>query len=274
MTYPSIFQASAILCLVAGAVFAQSSVSGTVKGQTVEMTLSEGVALVKNEIAATKPAKVFAFQGAKNNVFGALKFSPPLQGAAQVKVTILKKGSFEDDRDVTYQTGGRTGGFAFTLKPGDYTVEVSDKFDAAKIYLRDQFTVSPDNVGARAIGTIQSGSGTLQICKDVIELKCVGESNKVKAGTSWTAYVTMPQPAGESVTAWVIYRQKADGTDGQFFDSIIQSIEAKFKRWWTAELSLGPGVYTLYSVANQNNQSSEKGGNLKEYFAKTTLTIQ
>ncbi len=84
-----------------------------------------------------------------------------------------------------------------------------------------------DTVGARAISNIKSGSGTLQICVDFGELKRIGESNKIKAGTSWTA-----------------------------------------------DLSLGPGVYTLYSVANQNNQSSEKSGNLKEYFAKATLKIQ
>ena len=106
------------------------------------------------------------------------------------------------------------------------------------------------------------------------ELKRVGESNKVKAGTSWTAHVMMPQPAGESVTAWVIYKQKADGADGHFVDSVIPSIEVKLRRWWTGDLSLEPGVYTLYSMANQSNQSNKKSGNLRGYFAKITLTIQ
>ncbi len=70
MTNSSILRAVAVVGQGAGATLARPSVSGTVKGQTVEMTLTEG--------------------------------------AAQMKMTILENGSFEDDRDGSYQTGGRS----------------------------------------------------------------------------------------------------------------------------------------------------------------------
>lgn len=163
---------------------------------------------------ATNPSKVFPFVAGRSNVFAVLKFTPPLQGAAQVKVTILKGGSFEEDRDVEYLTGGRSGYVNFTLRPGEYDVEVADKFNTSAVYLRDHFTVSGDMAGAeRAIGNIKSGSGTLQICKEVTDLKCVGESYTWKAGSPFAAYVTMKEPTGQSNTAWVIYKQKTDGTD-------------------------------------------------------------
>ena len=84
----------------------------------------------------------------------------------------------------------------------------------------------------------------------------------------------MKEPAGQSNTSWVIYKQKPDGSDGQFVDDPMQSIEPTYKRWFTSELNLAAGTYTIYSVASQRNQSSEKSGNLKEYFAKATLVVK
>lgn len=253
------------------------TVSGTINGQTVELTLTETVARNGNDVVATKPTKTFAYKGSVTNVFGTLKFTPPLQGAAGVKVTLMKNGSFADDRDITYQTGGRTGGFAFTLAPGNYDVQVSDKFDTSKVYLRDKLTVSPDTVGDRATGNVKAGSGTLTACKDVVDSKCVGESATWNRGSTITLLVSMPAPVGQPGqinSAWVIYKQKPNGQDGDFVDSVIQTIDGKWKKWWTADISFAPGVYTVYSVANQSNQSSEKSGNLKEYFAKMTLTVK
>ena len=252
----------------------QSTVSGTVKNQTVEFTLTTTSKRASNDVVATNPSKVFPFAGARSNVFAVLRFTPPLQGAASVKVTILKNGSFEDDRDVEYLTGGRSGYVNFTLKPGAYDVEIADKFNTSAVYVRDHFTVTADTVGDRAVGNIKSGSGTLQICKDVVELNCVGETYTWKAGVPFTAFVTMKEPTGVSNTTWVIYKQKPDGTDGQFMNDIMQPIEPTYKRWFAGDFNLPAGTYTVYSVYSQTNQSSEKSGNLKEYFAKTTLVVK
>lgn len=77
-----------------------ATVTSTVKNQTVDFTLTTTSKRTGNVVVATNSPMVFPFVVGRSTVFAVLKFTPPLQGAAQVKVTILKNGSFEDDRDV------------------------------------------------------------------------------------------------------------------------------------------------------------------------------
>ena len=73
----------------------------------------------------------------------------------------------------------------------------------------------------------------------------------------------------------MIHKQTSDGTDGAFVEELIQNIgEARFRKWATTEGFRYPaGVYTIYSISAAEGRQGEHSGNLKNYFAKTTLTI-
>ncbi len=254
----------------------------TVDGQSVELTLCERAAAdpkVKNDVMAVNPTTTFASKGTVTNVFGVFRFDPPLTGTTKhtLKVIANKGGSFEDDRDITFTTGGRTGAFGMTLKPGRYELQIVNKFDQAKLYMKASIVVSEDTVGARATDNMKSGAGKLMFCKEVDDnWKCVGEATKWKANQPFNTFVELPTPAGVTLTRWVIHKQKSDGTDGAFVDEQMQNIgETRFRKWATTEgWRLPAGVYTIYSIASQQAQTTEHSGNLKNYFAKATVTIQ
>ena len=259
---------------------AAGTVTGTVNGQTVLLTLCDRVSADPKslgDVLPGNPTKTFAFKGTVTNVFGVLRFDPPAPVKnIGYKVNVTKNGSFADDRDIEWNTGGKTALFTFTMRPGEYDLEVVNKAQPDQVFIKDRFTVAADTVGERASGNIATGTGKLMVCKEVDDdWKCVGESTTWKASQPFNLYVVMPTTIGMNLTKWVTHRQKPDGTDGEFIDEQIQNVGDKSKRWATTEgFRLRPGTYTIYSIAATEAQTMEHSGNLKNYFAKTTLVVQ
>jgi len=257
-------------------------VKATVDGQTVQLTMCQRAAAnpkVKFDVMPVNPTTTFAFRGTVTNVFGVFQFDPPLTGTTKhtIKVIAMKNGSFADDRDIEFTTGGRTGVFGMTLTPGSYELQIVNKFSQDKLYMKTRIEVSEDTVGARATDNMKSGAGKLTVCREVDDSwKCVGEATAWKANRAFNVFVELPMPAGLTLTKWVIHKQKPDGTDGAFVDEQVQNIgEARFRKWATTEgFRLPAGVYTIYSISAAEAETTEHSGNLKKYFAKTTLTVR
>lgn len=251
-----------------------------VTGQKVELTLCDRLLPDPksrfDQLPGT-PTKKFAFKGTVTNVFGHLRFDPPANVKnIGYKVVVMKNGSWADDRDITWNTGARTASFSFTFTPGEYDLTVVNKADDSQVFAKDHFTVTPNTVGDRAVDNIASGSGNLMVCKEVDDnWKCVNESTAWQAGKTFNLYVVMPAPITVTLTKWVFHKQNPDGTDGTYVDEMVQDVGEKAKRWATTEgFQLPAGKYTIYSIAEAKAQSTEHSGNLKSYFAKTTLVVK
>ena len=232
----------------------------------------------KYDLMAVSPTVTFPFKGTVTNVWGHLRFTPQADVSKEAyKVIFLKGGSFADDRDIEFGIGGKTAGFSVTLQPGEYEVKLVDKFNTDKLFASTKITVSADAVGDRATGNIASGTGKLMFCKEIDDnWKCVGESTTWKAGQTFNLYVIMPVKVPLSLTMWVIHKQKADGSDGEFVDEQIQNIGPNGAKYWgtTEGFKLPAGKYSFYSIDSAKRQQTEHSGNLKEYFAKATLVVQ
>jgi hypothetical protein len=251
------------------------STKGSYKGQGVELTLCEkGVREGQYDIGCAKPARTFQFKGTVTNVFGTMRFDPPLTNASpRFKVQVFKDGSLDEYRGVTFPLGGRTAVVGFTKTPGLYTIKIVDEYNENNVALTDQFVVAPDTVGDRAVDNVKAGIGKLMVCSEIDDnWKCVNESNVWDSKKPFNLYVRLPQAISGEVCGWEIYRQKPDGTDGQFVDDLMQGTQGRAAYWATTNGNyLPPGTYTIYSIAWTHRSTT---GNLKDYFAKTTLTVR
>jgi hypothetical protein len=251
------------------------STKGQYQGQGVELTLCSKVAREGQwDVACVTPARTFEYKGSLKNVIGTMRFTPPLtNNSPRFKVMVYKGDRMDEYREVTFNTGGRTAGVAFTMTPGLYTVKIVDQFDADKIFLTDQFVVAPDKVGDRAIDNVKTGIGKLMVCSEIDDnWNCVNESNEWDSRKPFNLYVKLPQVISGEVCGWEIYKQNPDGTDGQFVDDLMQGTQGRASKWATTNGNyLPPGKYTIYSIAWEHRATT---GNLNSYFAKTTLTVR
>jgi hypothetical protein len=133
--------------------------------------------------------------------------------------------------------------------------------------------VAPDTVGVRAADNIKAGIGKLMVCSEIDDnWKCVNESNVWDSRKPFNLYIRMPEAISGQTTAWEIFKQNPDGTDGQFIDDLMQGTQGRAAYWATTNGNyLKPGVYTIYSINWAHRATT---GNRQDYFAKTTLTVK
>jgi len=254
---------------------AAGPMKGGYPGQGIELTMCEkGAKEGQWDVACVKPARTFQYKGSVTNVFGTLRFTPPLtNNSTRLKVIVYKKDVMDEYREITFNTGGRTAAVGFTKGPGLYVVKVVDQYDSDKVFLTDQFVVAPDTVGDRATDNVKSGIGKLMICSEIDDnWKCVNEATTWDSKKPFNLYVRLPQAISGLVAGWAIFKQNADGTDGNMEYDLLQGTQGRAAYWATTNGNyLKPGKYTVYSIAWPNRTSS---GNFKEYFAKMTLTVR
>jgi len=190
-----------------------------------------------------------------------------------MKVVVYKKDVMDEYREITFNTGGRTAAVGFTKGPGLYVVKVVDQYDGDKVFLTDQFVVAPDTVGDRATDNVKTGIGKLMVCSEIDDAwKCVNESTTWDSKKPFNLYVRLPQAIAGQTAGWAIFKQNADGTDGNMEYDLLQGTNGRAAYWATTNGNyLKPGKYTIYSISWANRSSS---GNFTQYFAKTTLTVK
>jgi hypothetical protein len=252
-------------------------VQGKLEGQPFELTLCEKPAKDPSsrwDVMCTKPATTFAYKGSVTNFFGTMKFTPALTNeSVRMKIIVYKNDVMDEYREITFQTGGKTAGFAMTKAPGLYTLQVVDQYDSDKVGLTTQFLVSPDTVGDRAVDNIKSGIGKLMVCSSIDDnWKCLDESTTWAANKPFNLYVRLPEVISGQVAGWAIFKQNPDGTDGQFVEDMLQGTQGRAAYWaTTGGHRLPAGTYTIYSIVWAHRATI---GNLTSYFAKTTLTVK
>jgi len=256
---------------------AAGSTKGAMGAQGMELTMCEKPGRDTQsrwDVLCLKPARTFQYQGSVTNVFGIVKFTPALTNeSVRLKVNVFKNGVLDEYREITFQTGGKTAGFSFTKTPGAYVLKIVDQYDDDKIALTENFVVMPDTVGDRATRNIASGIGKLMVCSTIDDnWKCVGESTTWAANQPFNLYVRLPQAIEGTVAGWAIFKQLPDGTDGVFVEDLLQGTNGRAAYWATTNGNRLPaGKYTIYSIAWPERATI---GNLKNYFAKTTLTVK
>jgi hypothetical protein len=174
---------------------------------------------------------------------------------------------------VTFNPGGRTASVHFTKTPGLYEVRVVEQTNEANVALVDKFVVAPDTVGDRAIDNVKAGTGKLMVCSEIDDnWKCVNESTTWDSKKPFNLYVRLPEAISGLVAGWSVFKQNPDGTDGNLEYDLMQGTQGRAAYWATTNGNrLKPGVYTIYSIAWTHRTTI---GNIKDYFAKTTLTVK
>jgi hypothetical protein len=191
----------------------------------------------------------------------------------QFKVILYNaNGVMDQYREITFNTGGKTSQITMTVTPGTYTMKLVDQFDTDKVALSDTIVVSPDTVGARATSNIKAGIGKLMVCSEIDDnWKCLNESSTWVANKPFNLYVRLPSAIAGQTAGWLIFKQLPDGTDGGFVEDMLQGTNGRAAYWaTTGGHTLPAGKYTIYSIAWPERTSI---GNLTNYFAKTTLTV-
>ncbi|HSW03596.1 hypothetical protein [Aquabacterium sp.] len=262
----------------AAPVLGTGPVKGTLAGQGAEMTTCEKMAKdpasPQWDVVCVKPTKTFAYKGSVTNVGATFRFNPPMTSrTTQFKVILFKNGVMDQYQEITFNTGGRTSQIAMTVTPGTYQMKLVDQFDTDKVALTDTIVVSPDTVGDRATNNVKSGIGKLMVCSEIDDnWKCLNESGTWAANQPFNLYVRLPQAIDGLTAGWAIFKQLPDGSDGVLVDDLLQGTNGRAAYWaTTGGHRLTAGTYTIYSIAWANRTSI---GNLKSYFAKTTLHVK
>ena len=120
-------------------------------------------------------------------------------------------------------------------------------------------------------------SGKVSICKEIDDdWKCVGQASEWEADKSFNVLFENKGPVGVGFIGIVFYKQGADGKDVEHVNEYQQDIGEKNSKYATVGdmLKLPAGTYSVYVIAWGKRELMMKNGNLKEYFAKTTLTVK
>lgn len=131
--------------------------------------------------------------------------------------------------------------------------------------------------GFAAQAQTPAGQGKVSICKEIDDdWKCVGQSNQWTANNAFNVLFENPTPVGVDFIGIIFYKQGADGKDAEFVNEYEQNIGEGNRKYATVgdELKLPAGTYTVYIIAWGKRELLEHHGNLKEYFAKTVLTVK
>ena len=128
-----------------------------------------------------------------------------------------------------------------------------------------------------AAGKTPESSGKVSICKEIDDdWKCVGQSSEWAADTPFNVLFENKGPVGVSFIGIVIYKQGADGKDVEFVNEYQQDIGEKNSKYATVgdNFKLPAGTYSVYIIRWDRRELMMKNGNLKDYFAKTVLTVK
>jgi hypothetical protein len=137
--------------------------------------------------------------------------------------------------------------------------------------------VSTAQAQNNAPGNTPDPSGKVSICKEIDDnWKCVGQSSEWAANTPFNVLFENSKPVGVDFIGIVFYKQDADGKDVDFVNEYQQDIGEKNTKYATVgdELKLPAGTYSVYIISWGKRELMMKNGNLKDYFAKTVLTVK
>jgi len=230
--------------------------------------------------ACVNPTKTFQPKGTLRNVHILATFPAVPTGA---KATFLVTENDADGEHVQYvdysASKYHTTAYArLTINtPGKYFVRMANYYDKSQVWATTDFTVGADTVGPRSVGNTAAGGGKVSICKTVDDnWNCVGESSTWQANKGFDVIFKNPTPVGVDFIGIIFYRQGLDGKDVEFINEYQQNIGDKNRYYATVnnELSLPAGTYSVYIIAWGKRETMYHTGNLKEYFAKTTLTVK
>ena len=157
---------------------------------------------------------------------------------------------------------------------GEYIIRVVDKDDEKKIYYTGGFTVkmAPDPNNA---------TGTVWACDHVDDnWAAVGAVTRIKAGKCVNLLLKMPKQIDEvAFIGWIVYKVKADGTDGDYVDALQQTIQGVKLRYFATSdpvcMFAEKGKYRIY--ANDwysSNSGTTHTGNLTQYYGKMELVVE
>ena len=230
--------------------------------------------------ACINPTKTFKPKGTLRNVHVLATFTPVPTGAAVTFVVTRDTADGEEERSVDYYATPRntTAHAQLTMnRPGKYVVRLVSTHNKSQVWATTDFSVGEDTGGPRATGNTAAGQGMVAICKTVDDnWNCVGGSNEWKANQGFDVLFKNPTPVGVSFIGIVFYRQGPDGRDVEFINEYQQNIGDANRFYATVnnELRLPAGTFSVYVIAWGKRELMMKNGNLKEYFAKTTVTVK
>jgi hypothetical protein len=137
--------------------------------------------------------------------------------------------------------------------------------------------VSTAQAQDKTAGNTPAAQGKVSICKEIDDdWKCVGQSNQWAANSPFNVLFENKGPVGVDFIGIVFYKQDADGKDVDFINEYQQNIGEKNSKYATVgdELKLPAGTYSVYIISWGKRELMMKNGNLKEYLAKTVLTVK
>ena len=226
------------------------------------------------------PTKIFQPKGTLRNVNLAATF-PAVPTGAGITFMVTKtdaNGEYVQNVDYAVSPHHTTAYARLTINtPGKYFARLANYYDKSQVWATADFTVGEDTVGARAAGNTAAGQGRVSICKEIDDnWKCVGQSNQWAANSPFNVLFENGAPVGVDFIGIVFYKQGADGKDVEFVNEYQQNIGEKNTKYATVGdmLKLPVGTYSVYIIAWGKRELTMKNGNLKEYFAKTVLTVK
>lgn len=226
------------------------------------------------------PARTFQPKGTLRNVNLVSTF-PAVPTGAGITFMVTKNdadGEYVQNIDYAVSPRHTTAYARLTINtPGKYFVRMANYYNKAQVWATADFTVGEDTVGPRAAGNTPAGQGKVSICREIDDdWKCVKGSNQWAANSPFNVLFENPAPVGVDFIGIVFYQQDDAGKDVKFINEYQQNIGEKNRKYATVgdELKLPAGTYSVYIIAWGKREVLEHRGNLKEYFAKTVLTVK
>ncbi len=226
------------------------------------------------------PTKTFGPKGTLRNIHMVYSF-PKVPTGAGLTFMVTKDnadGEYVQNIDYSVSPQHTTAYAQFTINtPGKYFVRLVNFYNKSQVWATSEFTIGADTVGPRAAGNTAAGGGQISICKTVDDnWNCVGGSNEWKANAGFDVLFKNPTPVGVDFIGIIFYKQGPDGKDVEFINEYQQNIGDKNRFYATTnnELKLPAGTYSVYIIAWGKRETMMHNGNLKEYFAKLTLTVK
>jgi len=226
------------------------------------------------------PTKTFSPKGTLRNIHMVYTF-PRVPTGAGVTFMITKDnadGEYVENKDYQVSPQHTTAFAQFTINtPGKYFVRLANYYNKSQVWATSDFTIGADTIGPRSAGNTAAGGGKVSICKTVDDnWNCVGESTEWKANAGFDVLFKNPTPVGVDFIGIIFYRQGPDGKDVEFINEYQQNIGDTNRFYATTNnmISLPAGKFTVYIIAWGKRETMMHNGNLKEYFAKMTLTVK
>jgi hypothetical protein len=226
------------------------------------------------------PTKTFSPKGTLRNIHMVYSFSKVPTGAGLTFMVTKDNADGEYVQNIDYSVSPQhTTAYAqFTINtPGKYFVRLVNYYNKSQVWATSEFTIGADTVGPRSAGNTAAGGGQVWICKTVDDnWNCVDGSNEWKANAGFDVLFKNPTPVGVDFIGIIFYKQGPDGKDVEFINEYQQNIGDKNRFYATVnnELKLPAGTYSVYVIAWGKRETMMHNGNLKEYFAKMTLTVK